>query len=197
MILLVDNYDSFTFNLYQALAGLGEQVCVLRNDALDAAGMLALGPSAIVLSPGPGRPRDAGVCLELLRALPEQLPLLGVCLGHQALVEHHGGELELDPVPLHGRASPVHHDGSRLYRKLPDPFAAGRYHSLRARREKLPPELALCAWTEDGIVMGVRHRRLPRHGVQFHPESILSPLGIRLLAAFLESARESQGAALQ
>ncbi len=197
MILLVDNYDSFTFNLYQALAGLGAEVCVKRNDALDAAGLLALCPAAIVLSPGPGRPCDAGVCPALLRALPDALPLLGVCLGHQALVEHYGGELEIDPIPVHGRASLVRHDASPLYKELPSPFAAGRYHSLRARREKLPAELELSAWTDDGIVMGVRHRRLPRHGVQFHPESILSPDGVRLLAAFLDLARVSTTGAAQ
>jgi anthranilate synthase component 2 len=189
MILLVDNYDSFTFNLVQAFAGLGAEVCVRRNDVQDAGVLLSLGADAIVLSPGPGRPGAAGVCAELLRRLPDDVPLLGVCLGHQALVERYGGALEVDPVPVHGRASPVHHDGSALYRALPNPFAAGRYHSLRARREGLPPELVLDAWTDDGLVMGVRHRELPRHGVQFHPESILSPDGVALLAAFLALAR--------
>jgi anthranilate synthase/aminodeoxychorismate synthase-like glutamine amidotransferase len=192
MILLIDNYDSFTYNLYQALASLGESVCVHRNDELNAGALLALEPSAIVLSPGPGRPRDAGVCPELLRCMPESLPLLGVCLGHQALVEHCGGVIEVDPIPVHGKASAVRHDASPLYRELPNPFAAGRYHSLRARRETLPKTLELCAWTDDGLVMGVRHRRLPWHGVQFHPESILTPLGSRLLRAFVELAAEAR-----
>ncbi len=190
MILLIDNYDSFTYNLYQALASLGSEVCVQRNDALDVSALLALDASAVVMSPGPGRPRDAGVCLELLQHLPDAIPLLGVCLGHQALVEHYGGVLEVDPEPVHGKASMMHHDAGLLYRELPNPFAAGRYHSLRARRDGLPGELELTAWTQEGLVMGVRHRKLPRHGVQFHPESILTPQGIRLLAAFLALAGE-------
>ncbi|HUR27279.1 MAG TPA: aminodeoxychorismate/anthranilate synthase component II [Planctomycetota bacterium] len=193
MILLVDNYDSFTFNLVQAFASLGAAVRVERNDALDVPALLALGASAVVLSPGPGTARNAGVCPELLRRLPDDLPLLGVCLGHQALVERYGGTVEVDPVPVHGKASRVHHDGGILYRELPDPFLAGRYHSLRATRE-LPSALELTAWTEDGLVMGVRHRELPRHGVQFHPESILTPQGERLLAAFLELAGEGTAA---
>jgi anthranilate synthase component II len=191
MILLVDNYDSFTWNLYQAMASLGAQVLVHRNDALTVAQFLALQPQAIVLSPGPGRPADAGVCPELIARLPESIPLLGVCLGHQALVEHCGGELELDPVPTHGKASLVHHDGTGLYRGLANPFPAGRYHSLRAKRDSLPRELALSSWTSEGLVMGVRHEQLPRYGVQFHPESILTPQGSRLLSHFLTVAGES------
>ena len=190
MILLIDNYDSFTYNLYQALAGLGAMVRVARNDALDVEQILALEASGVVLSPGPGRPRDSGVCPALLGRLADDVPLLGVCLGHQALVEHYGGELEVDPQPVHGKASLVHHDGGELYRDLPSPFAAGRYHSLRAKRDALPTDLELSAWTQDGLVMGVRHRRLPRHGVQFHPESILTPQGVRLLAAFIALAGE-------
>jgi anthranilate synthase/aminodeoxychorismate synthase-like glutamine amidotransferase len=190
MILLIDNYDSFTFNLYPALAGLGALVRVVRNDALTLEQFLALQANAVVLSPGPGRPRDSGVCPQLLARLPDEVPLLGVCLGHQALVEHYGGELEVDPIPVHGKSSLVHHDGGELYRDLPTPFAAGRYHSLRARRDALPDDLELSAWTQEGLVMGVRHKRLPRHGVQFHPESILSPQGVRLLAAFLALAGE-------
>jgi anthranilate synthase component 2 len=190
MILLIDNYDSFTYNLYQALAGLGAMVRVERNDALTLEEFLALQANAVVLSPGPGRPRDSGVCPQLLARLPDEVPLLGVCLGHQALVEHYGGELEVDPIPVHGKSSLVHHDGGELYRDLPTPFAAGRYHSLRARRDALPDDLELSAWTQEGLVMGVRHKRLPRHGVQFHPESILSPQGVRLLAAFLALAGE-------
>jgi anthranilate synthase/aminodeoxychorismate synthase-like glutamine amidotransferase len=190
VILLVDNYDSFTWNLYQAMAGLGAEVSVLRNDALSVDAFLALAPNAVVLSPGPGRPATAGVCPELIARLPSHVPLLGVCLGHQALVEHYGGALELDPVPTHGKASLVHHDGGELFRELANPFPAGRYHSLRARRESLPKELALTAWTAEGLVMGVRHTSLPRHGVQFHPESILTPQGSRILARFLALAGE-------
>ena len=187
MILLVDNYDSFTFNLYQALAQLSEDVRVVRNDAWSASEILQRSPDAVVLSPGPGRPAQAGVCSELLARLPESVPLLGVCLGHQALVEHYGGELERDPVPVHGRASAVRHDGGEPFAGLPNPFEAGRYHSLRARR--VPAVLRTSAWTDDGAVMGVRHLTAPRYGVQFHPESILTPHGPRLLERFLEIAR--------
>jgi anthranilate synthase/aminodeoxychorismate synthase-like glutamine amidotransferase len=190
MILLIDNYDSFTWNLYQAMAALGVEVRVLRNDALTVAEAIALEASGIVLSPGPGRPLSAGICPALIAALPEHTPLLGVCLGHQALVEHEGGALEIDPVPTHGKSSLVHHDGSELFADLPNPFQAGRYHSLRAARDSLPETLTLTAWTGDGLVMGVRHRELPRFGVQFHPESILTPQGERLLARFLEVAGE-------
>ena len=185
MLLLVDSYDSFTWNLVQAFAALGAEVRVVRNDAATAAELVALRPDAVCLGPGPGRPADAGVCLELLDALPDEVPVLGVCLGHQALVEHAGGRLERDPVPTHGKSSLVHHDGDELFAGLPNPFPAGRYHSLRARRETLPPSLRATAWTADGVVMAVRHRELPRHGVQFHPESILTPQGERLLGRFL------------
>ncbi len=190
MILLVDNYDSFTWNLYQAMAGLGAEVEVRRNDALTVADVLAMEPTGIVLSPGPGRPADAGIQPELLLRLPEAMPLLGVCLGHQGLVEACGGELERDPVPVHGKSSLVHHDGSALFQGLPNPFQAGRYHSLRAKRDRLPDELALTAWTAEGFVMGVQHKRLPRFGVQFHPESILTPQGERIVARFLAIAGE-------
>ena len=188
MILLIDNYDSFTFNLYQLLAVEGAEVEVHRNDALTVDEVLERQPTGVVLSPGPGRPKDAGICPELLARLPEETPLLGVCLGHQALVEHYGGELEVDPVPVHGKSSQVHHDGTALFQNLTNPFPAGRYHSLRAVRKTLPSELALCAWTDEGLVMGVRHVSAPRYGVQFHPESILTPQGGRLLVQFLASA---------
>ena len=190
MILLLDNYDSFTFNLYQAMAALGVEVEVPRNDALSVDEVLARRPTAIVLSPGPGRPEQAGIQPELLRRLPDEVPLLGVCLGHQGLVELYGGELERDPAPTHGKASLVHHDGDDLFRDLANPFPAGRYHSLRARRDALPAELRLTAWTPEGLVMAVRHVALPRFGVQFHPESILTPQGGRVLARFLELAGE-------
>jgi anthranilate synthase component II len=185
VILLIDNYDSFTFNLYQALAGLGAEVMVKRNDALTVAEALDLGPEAIVLSPGPGRPEGAGICLDLLAALPRGTRLLGVCLGHQSLVMHCGGVLEVDSAPVHGKSSPVEHDGTSLFEGLPNPLECGRYHSLRAVRESLPESLALTAWTEQGHVMAVRHKREPWFGVQFHPESILTPRGDELLARFL------------
>ena len=191
MILLLDNYDSFTFNLYQAIAVLGAEVEVHRNDALTVDQVLARAPTAIVLSPGPGRPSDAGIQPELLRRLPDTMPLLGVCLGHQGLVERCGGVLERDPAPTHGKASLVHHDGDALFRGLPNPFPAGRYHSLRAKRDALPAELKLTAWTSEGLVMAVRHTTLPRFGVQVHPESILTPQGSKLVANFLELAGEA------
>ena len=190
MILLIDNYDSFTYNLYQALAELGAEVHVVRNDALTVDEALALEPTALMLSPGPGRPKGAGICLDLLAALPKGTPVLGVCLGHQALVEHYGGTLEIDAVPVHGKASLVHHDGEGMFRGLPNPLPAGRYHSLRAVRDELPDCLELHAWTEEGHVMAVQHRTEPHHGLQFHPESILTPLGPRLLAYFLNASGE-------
>jgi len=191
MILLIDNYDSFTFNLYQALAGLGPEVQVVRNDAMSAAEMVALQPSAVVVSPGPGRPASAGEMPAFLGAISEEVPLLGVCLGHQALVEHYGGELEVEEVPTHGKSSLVHHDSGPLYVGLPNPFPAGRYHSLKAVRGELPDCLELSSWTEDGVVMGIRHREHPRFGVQFHPESILTPLGNELLTRFLTVSGEA------
>ena len=187
MILLIDNYDSFTYNLYQSLATSGKQVEVVRNDRISVAEALAKSPSGIVLSPGPGRPSGAGICLDLLAAMPVTLPMLGVCLGHQSLVEFFGGALEVDPVPTHGKASMVHfEEGNELYQGLPNPFPAGRYHSLRAVREKLPAELDLTAWTAEGLVMAVQHCTRPWFGMQFHPESILTPQGDFMLQAFLQ-----------
>jgi len=194
VILLVDNYDSFTWNLYQAAAGMGAEVEVVRNDALTVAEIIALRPSAVLISPGPGRPAQAGVCPELLARLSEDVPLFGVCLGHQALVEHYGGRLELEAEPVHGKASLVHHGGTGLFAGIPSPFPAGRYHSLRAVRDELPEALELSAWTERGEVMAVRHVSAPRFGVQFHPESILTPQGGRVLARFLSIAGEAVSA---
>ncbi|MBL8863581.1 MAG: aminodeoxychorismate/anthranilate synthase component II [Planctomycetes bacterium] len=188
MILLVDNYDSFTWNLVQAFIALGAEVRVARNDALSVDQALALRPAAVVLSPGPGRPSAAGIQPALLRSLPDELPLLGVCLGHQGLVEACGGVLERDPRPVHGQSSRVTHDGSALFAGVPSPFEAARYHSLRARRAGLPSVLRLTAWTDEGLVMAVEHERLPRFGLQFHPESILTPQGPRILANFLALA---------
>ncbi|MCL4839580.1 MAG: aminodeoxychorismate/anthranilate synthase component II [Thermoanaerobaculia bacterium] len=184
MILVVDNYDSFTFNLVQLIAAAGAGVEVLRNDAAGAEELLARRPAGIVLSPGPGRPEEAGVCVELLRrAAP--VPILGVCLGHQALGVAFGAICERAPVLMHGKTSAVRHDGTGVFAGLPDPFTATRYHSLALRPESLPPELAATAWADDGTLMGIAHRELPYHGVQFHPESVLTAEGPRLLANFL------------
>ena len=183
MILMVDNYDSFTYNLVHLFEELGAEVRVFRNDAItaDEAGRLA--PSHLVVSPGPGRPRDAGVSVELIRRLGPEVPTLGVCLGHQAIVEAFGGEVGQARALLHGKASPVEHDGKGVFAGLPQGLEAGRYHSLAATR--VPEELEVSARTPDGEVMGVRHRELPIEGVQFHPESVLTPLGRDLLGNFL------------
>ena len=194
MILLIDNYDSFTFNLYQRLAEQGAPVEVVRNDAHTAAELVQTAPSGVVLGPGPGAPEHSGVCPALLDHLPHDTPLLGVCLGHQVLVQHYGGELEFDPQPVHGRASSIEHDGSTLFEGLDNPFAAGRYHSIRAARERLPRELSLSAWTDEGWVMAVRHTTRPQWGVQFHPESIMTPAGNRLLANFVRQAEHAERA---
>jgi len=188
VILMIDNYDSFTFNLVQYLRGLsGEEVRVERNDALPVVEILRLGPRAIVVSPGPSRPEAAGVCVELVRAAAD-VPLLGVCLGHQALAVAYGGEVVRAPEPRHGKVSAIHHGGAGVFAGLPDPFPATRYHSLVARRETLPGELLVTAWSDDGLVMGLSHRARPHHGVQFHPESHLTRDGLRLLATFLTLA---------
>ncbi|QDV07959.1 Aminodeoxychorismate synthase component 2 [Planctomycetes bacterium Poly30] len=188
MILLIDNYDSFAFNLYQALSIFGSEVRVVRNDEITVAEALALAPDAVVISPGPGRPKGAGIVLELLRALPDRMPVLGVCLGHQALVESEGGELEVDAVPVHGKSSSVTHGRTGLFSSVESPMTCGRYHSLRAVRASLPASLRIAAETSDGAVMAVEHNTLPRFGVQFHPESILTPRGSELLARFVELA---------
>lgn len=185
MILVVDNYDSFTYNLVQLLWGRGLEVVVLRNDAESASEMLAREPGAIILSPGPGRPEDAGVCLDLLGMRP-QIPLLGVCLGHQALGQACGAEVSGADLLMHGKTSEVHHKGEGIFAGLPDPFVATRYHSLVVREESLPAELEPVAWSEDQTLMGMRHSRYPYWGVQFHPESILTEVGPRLLDNFLE-----------
>jgi anthranilate synthase component 2 len=188
VILMVDNYDSFTYNLVQELSEIsGAAVEVVRNDAAGAEALLALAPQAIVISPGPGVPEEAGVSMELIAAA-SKVPLLGVCLGLQALAAVHGGRVVRAPVPVHGKTSAIHHDGSGLMAGLPDPFVATRYHSLVADRGSLPDELVLTAWTDDGLVMGLAHRTRPHHAVQFHPESYLSRHGMQLLANFLSLA---------
>ncbi len=184
-ILLVDNYDSFTFNLVQAFLALGAQVTVRRNDAITLDEARALAPTHVVISPGPGRPEDAGVTMPLIEQSLGRVPLLGVCLGHQALAAVLGGRVIGAKSLVHGKASPVYHDGRSLYQGLASPFPAGRYHSLAVSEDQLPADLAISAYTSDGEIMGLRHRRFPVEGVQFHPESVLTPEGQRLLANFL------------
>ncbi len=184
MILMIDNYDSFTYNLVQLLAGAGAEVEVVRNDAAGVEALLARRPEGVVLSPGPGRPEDAGVCLDLLRARA-RLPLLGVCLGHQALGVAFGAVVDRAPRVMHGKTSPIRHPGEELFAGVPSPFEATRYHSLEVRAETLPEELEPLAWSDDGTLMAMRHRELPYWGVQFHPESVLTAEGPRLLGNFL------------
>ena len=187
-VLLVDNYDSFTYNLYQYLGELEADVRVLRNDALSAQEAIALRPRAIVISPGPGNPDQAGISLELIRQAAGKVPLLGVCLGHQALGQAFGGKVVRAPKLMHGKTSVIHHDGRTLFQGLPQAFTATRYHSLVVARETVPECLEISAWTEDGIVMGLRHREHRLEGVQFHPESILTAAGKDLLRNFLGAA---------
>jgi anthranilate synthase component II len=187
MILVVDHYDSFTYNLVQLIEGLGRDTVVVRSDEVPADELVARRPDAVLLSPGPGHPNDAGCFPDLLRRLPDDTPVLGVCLGHQALGVVAGGTVDrADPV--HGKASLVHHDGKGIFEGIPSPFEAGRYHSLIVVRDDLPAELELTAWTEDGLVMATQDRGRPRYGVQFHPESILTPEGPRIVENFLALA---------
>jgi anthranilate synthase component 2/para-aminobenzoate synthetase component 2 len=184
-ILLIDNYDSFTYNLVQAFAKQGANVMVYRNDAIDAEAALSLAPTHLVISPGPGRPEDAGVSLQLIDVFAGKVPLLGVCLGHQCLVSHFGGDIIRAERLMHGKTSMVKHDGKAVYDGLSQPFEAGRYHSLCADSGTLPAVLELTAQTERGEIMGVRHRDLPLEGVQFHPESVLTPEGDHLMSNFM------------
>ncbi|MBM9594429.1 anthranilate synthase component II [Roseitranquillus sediminis] len=189
MLLLIDNYDSFTWNLVHYVGELGVEVVVRRNDALDAAEALAMRPQAILLSPGPCDPDRAGVCVPLVRAAAEaRVPLLGVCLGHQAIGQAFGGKVVRAGEIVHGKVAQVRHDASGPFDGLPSPFAATRYHSLTVERETLPPDLRVTAWVDDGTIMGLSHATLPIHGVQFHPESIASEHGHRLLRNFLSLA---------
>ena len=191
MLLLIDNYDSFTYNLAQYLGELGAEVKVLRNDAVDVAGIAALAPERIVISPRPCTPDEAGVSLAAIREFAGKIPLLGVCLGHQAIGQAFGGRVVRARTLMHGKTSPVRHDGRGVFRGLPTPFDAGRYHSLAISREGLPECLEISAQTEDGEIMGVRHRALAVEGVQFHPESVLPEHGHALLKNFLEDSREA------
>jgi anthranilate synthase component 2 len=188
MILLVDHYDSFTYNLVQLVESLGRATEVVKSDAGPAEALVERDPDAVILSPGPGRPEDAGVFISLLALLPARTPVLGVCLGHQALGVALGGVVDRE-TPVHGKASLVFHRGKGILEGVSDPFEAGRYHSLVVLRKQLPEELELTAWTEDGLVMATQHRSLPRYGVQFHPESILTPEGPRIVENFLALSR--------
>ena len=184
-LLLVDNYDSFTYNLVQAFMVLGADVLVHRNDRITVEEAGALAPTHLCISPGPGTPADAGVSTQMIGRFAGEIPVLGVCLGHQALVEAYGGKVGRAGRLMHGKTSLVRHEGRGLFAELPNPFEAGRYHSLIAERDSLPDVLEVTAWTPEGEVMGVRHLELDVEGVQFHPESILTPEGPKLLAAFL------------
>ncbi len=184
-LVLIDNYDSFTFNLYHRLGELGANIEVRRNDALSAAEALALGCDAVVISPGPCDPDRAGISLALIEQALDVCPVLGVCLGHQAIGQVFGGKVIRAPVPMHGKVSDIHHDDTGVFAGLPNPFRATRYHSLIVERATLPSDLLVNAWSEDGLIMGLRHRSLPVHGVQFHPESIETAAGHDLLRNFL------------
>jgi anthranilate synthase/aminodeoxychorismate synthase-like glutamine amidotransferase len=188
MLLMIDNYDSFTYNLVQYLGELGADVRVYRNDQITVAEIEQLAPEKIVISPGPCTPTEAGISCEVIRQFAGRVPLLGVCLGHQCIGEVFGGEIIRAPALFHGKTSMIYHDGKSIFRDLPRPFEATRYHSLVIRRDTLPDCLELSAETDDGVIMGVRHRELLVEGVQFHPESILTHEGKRLLANFLSQA---------
>jgi anthranilate synthase component II len=188
MIVLIDNYDSFTFNLFHYLGGLGADVVVHRNDKITVDAVMAMDPDAIVLSPGPCTPNEAGICLELIDKAAASIPILGVCLGHQALGQAFGGKVVRAPVPVHGKLSEITHRSTGIFHGINGPFRATRYHSLVVGRERMPEELNVTAESEDKLVMGLAHKSLPAHGVQFHPESIASEHGHRILQNFLDIA---------
>jgi anthranilate synthase component 2 len=188
MLALIDNYDSFAFNLVHYLGELGAEVVVHRNDKVTSAAVIAADPDAIVLSPGPCTPREAGICLDLIAKASHKVPIIGVCLGHQAIGDAFGGKVVRAPVPVHGKLSEIHHQGKSIFRGINAPFRATRYHSLVVDRITLPRELVVTADTDDGLIMGLAHTRLPIHGVQFHPESIASEHGHLLLKNFLDIA---------
>jgi anthranilate synthase component 2 len=188
-VTLIDNYDSFTWNLVHYLGALGADVTVHRNDQVSVAQVMAAEPDAIVLSPGPCTPREAGICLDLIAAAGDEVPLFGVCLGHQAIGDAYGGEVVRAPIPIHGKLSEIKHQGQTIFRGINGPFQATRYHSLVVKRESMPEALAVTAETDDGLVMGLSHRTRPVHGVQFHPESILSEHGHLILKNFLDLAK--------
>jgi len=187
MVLVVDNYDSFTYNLVQYLGELGAELKVVRNDQVTVDEVVGMSPERIVLSPGPCTPKEAGICVELIRRLSGEVPILGVCLGHQCIGEAFGGKVVRAPTPVHGKVSRVFHDGKTVFEGLSMPFLAVRYHSLVVEKDTLPSCLEISAWTEDGLIMGLRHRDLPVEGVQFHPESIMTEGGKILLRNFLRA----------
>ena len=186
-VLVVDNYDSFVYNLVQELGELGADPVVHRNDAIDIGGIRAASPDAILISPGPGRPEDAGITNTVIAELAGEVPILGVCLGHQAIGEVYGGRIVAAPTLMHGKTSAIHHDGRGVFSGLPDPFVATRYHSLVVEPGTVSEDLEVTATSTDGVIMGLRHRTLPVEGVQFHPESLLTPEGPSLLSNFLAS----------
>ena len=192
MILMVDNYDSFTYNLVQYLSELGEQLVVKRNDQIAVQQIARLKPSSIVISPGPGRPSDAGISNDLIKTFAGHIPILGVCLGHQCIGEVFGGDVVRARRPMHGKTSKIYHTKTALFRGLPSPFEATRYHSLIVKRETLPDALTVTAWTQDKEIMGLQHRRFPVYGVQFHPESILTSVGKDILRNFLKLTQAFQ-----
>lgn len=189
MLLLIDNYDSFTYNLYQYLGELGAEIIVRRNDQVTLDEIEAIKPDHIVISPGPCTPNEAGMSCQIVEVFGPHIPLLGVCLGHQSIGQVYGGRVIRAPEPMHGKTSLVYHEGKGVFRDLPVPFEANRYHSLIVERETLPPDLEIAASTEDGIIMGLRHRQYPVEGVQFHPESIMTPEGKKLLGNFLSGRK--------
>lgn len=193
MLIIIDNYDSFTYNLYQIVAQTEPDVLVIRNDALTVNDVLDLQPRGLILSPGPGRPENAGICSELIRTIPPSIPLLGVCLGMQAIVSAFGGQVIAAPELVHGKATLIFHQRKSIYQGLTLPFSAGRYHSLLADRASLPSVLQIESETASGLIMGVRHREYPIFGVQFHPESILTPLGSQLVHNFLQLCHHETG----
>ncbi len=186
MILLIDNYDSFTYNLYQYLCELGAEVTAVRNDRLTLEDVEAMSPTGIVISPGPCTPKEAGISNDIVRRFGPRVPTLGVCLGHQCVGDAYGGRVDPAGEIMHGKTSLVHHDGKGVFRGLPSPFEAIRYHSLAVYRDGLPDSLVVSAWTDSGIIMGLRHKEHPVEGVQFHPESIMTPLGKPLLKNWLD-----------
>ena len=193
MILMIDNYDSFTYNLVQYLGQLGEEVAVRRNDAITLDEIEAMNPEAIFLSPGPCSPEQAGITVDVVRRFHRRVPLMGVCLGHQAIGHAFGGRVVRAGRIMHGKTSPILNDGRTIFKGLPSPFPAGRYHSLIVERESLPDCLEVSAETEEGEIMGLRHRTLPVEGIQFHPESILTPGGKRIIKNFLELIERKRG----